>query len=491
MSRIVFRVDASSQLGGGHVVRCATLAQALVQRGAEVSFLCRPLPGHFCDWLEEAGFPVYRMQATAASLADDLAETRAALSPLGPVDWLVVDHYGLDALWEGALRPIVEQVMVIDDKADRPHYCDILLDQNYIRDAATRYDGLVPASCRKLLGPRYALLREEFRVARQSLRVRDGKVRRLLICFGATDPAGHTLATLQAVSRNADAYERIDVVTSSQNPRAAELREQCAALANVCFHCPVEDFATLLEAADLALGAGGTMNWERACLALPTIAFGIADNQEPILASLIQDGVVLGQALMPVPDPNSMAAWLAVAAGNPNLLQGLSARSAALVDGEGADRVVDVLVPTKLSFRPVTLADSKNLFAWRNSPEASGASVSGGVPDYAAHEAWLKVTLADDSRILLLIEARQQPVGIVRFDCTGDEATISIYRVPSSGAACGLVRQATEWLRRNRPDVRRIVANVLPGNSASLAAFRAAGYRDSLYRLCIDLQVEA
>jgi UDP-2,4-diacetamido-2,4,6-trideoxy-beta-L-altropyranose hydrolase len=491
MRRIVFRVDASTQLGGGHVVRCATLARALVQHGAEVSFLCRSLPGHFCDWLEQADFSVIRMQEVAAGLAEDLAETRSALAPLGLVDWLVVDHYGLDARWEGALRPMAKQIMVIDDRADRPHDCDILLDQNYIRDAATRYDGLVPVSCRKLLGPRYALVREDLRVARQSLRVRHGKVRRLLICFGATDPGGHTLAALQAVSGNAGAYESIDVVASPQNPRAAELREQCAALSSACFHCPVEDFTALLEAADLALGAGGTMNWERACLALPTIAFGIADNQEPILASLIQDGVVLGQAFMPVPDSDSMAAWLAVVASNPDLLQGLSARSAALVDGEGAGRVVDALIPAAFSFRPATLKDSRNLYAWRNSPETSSASVSCGVPDYAAHEAWLKATLADDSRILLLIEARQQPLGVVRFDCTGDEATISIYRVPVSGAARGLVRQATEWLRRNRPDVRRIVANILPGNSASLAAFRAAGYRDSLYRLYIDLQVEA
>lgn len=491
MSRIVFRVDASMQLGGGHVVRCATLARALVQKGAEVHFLCRSLSGHFCDWLQDAHFSVVRMPAVAAGFADDLTETRAALAPLGLIDWLVVDHYELDARWEGALRPLAKQIMVIDDKADRAHDCDILLDQNYIRDAATRYDGLVPASCRELLGPRYALVRNDFRLARQILRDRDGKVRKLLICFGATDPVGHTLAALQAISHNADAYERIDVVTSPQNPRAAVLREQCAALANTCFHCPADDFVALLEAADLAMGAGGAMNWERACLALPTIAFGIADNQEATLASLIKDGVVLGQAAMPVPDSDMMAAWLAVAASNPDLLQGLSARSVALVDGRGADRVADVMIPSVFSFRPVTQEDSRQLFVWRNNPEISDVSVSGRVPDYAAHEAWLKATLADDNKILLLIEGRQQPVGIVRFDCAGYEATISIYRIPGSGTARGLIRQATEWLRCSRKGLRRVVANVLPGNNTSMAAFRSAGYRDSLHRLCIDLQEEA
>jgi hypothetical protein len=487
MSQVVFRVDASAQLGGGHVVRCATLARGLVQLGVAVQFLCRPLPGHLCDWLEEAGFAVTWLREEAASLADDLAETKVALMALGLVDWLVVDHYELDARWEHALRPMARNIMVIDDKADREHDCNILLDQNYIRDAATRYDALLPASCRKLLGPRYALLREDFRKARQDLRVRDGKVRRLLVCFGATDPAGHTLAAIQAVSRSAGAYERIDVVTSPQNPRAAAVREQCAALANARFHCPAEDFIALMQTADLALGAAGTMNWERACLALPTIAFGIADNQEPILASLINDGIALGQASMPDPDTESIAHWLAVAANNPHLLQSISARSSALVDGQGVNRVVDAMLPKALSFRPATLEDSRHLFAWRNSSEVISASVSGGVSDYAAHEHWLKATLADESRILLLIEAQEQPVGIVRFDCDGDEATISIFRVPGSGTGSGLVRQSTEWLRRNRKNIKRVIANVLPGNTESLAAFRSAGYKDSLYRLCIDL----
>lgn len=487
MSRIVFRVDASTQLGGGHVTRCATLARALMQRGVEVSFLCRPLHGHLCDWLEQAGFSVIRIQKKTTDLAEDLAETRAALTPLGLVDWLVVDNYELDARWEGALRPMAKQIMAIDDRADRPHDCDILLDQNHIRDASTRYDGLVPASCRKLLGPRYALVREDFRVARQSLRVRDGTVRRLLICFGATDPAGHTLAAIQAASRTAGAYERIDVVTSPQNPRVAAVREQCAALANARFHCPAEDLIALMQAADLALGAAGTMNWERACLALPTIAFGIADNQEPILASLINDGIALGQASMPDPDTDSIAHWLAVAAYNPHLLQGISARTSALVDGQGVNRVVDAMLPTAFSFRPATLGDSRHLFAWRNSPEVISASVSGGVSDYAAHENWLKATLADESRVLLLIEAQEQPVGIVRFDCDGDEATISIFRVPSSSTGRGLVRQSTEWLRHNRKNIKRVIANVLPGNIESLAAFRSVGYKDSLYRLYMDL----
>ena len=36
---------------------------------------------------------------------------------------MVVDHYGLGADWETALRRVARRIMVIDDLADRPHDC--------------------------------------------------------------------------------------------------------------------------------------------------------------------------------------------------------------------------------------------------------------------------------------------------------------------------------------------------------------------------------
>jgi UDP-2,4-diacetamido-2,4,6-trideoxy-beta-L-altropyranose hydrolase len=489
MSRVVFRVDASEQMGGGHVSRCATLARGLIDLGAEVTFLCRLLPGHFCDWLEVGGFTVIRIQQKAHGLSGDVKETKEALIGLGKIDWLIVEHYGLDVNWESAMRSVATQIMVIDDKANRAHDCDILLDQNYIDDAETRYTDLVPINCRKILGPRYALLSKNFYELRQRLRVRDGKIRRLLICFGATDPTGHTIKALRAVVESALEFEHIDVVTSPQNPLADELMVVCSTMFNTYFHCPAIDLPHLIEAADLAIGAGGIMNWERACLALPTIAFGVVDNQKAILAALIRDGFVLGQSSIDGFDKESMAAWLFVASRNPELLRGIAIRSASLVDGRGVERVIEHIIPAIFTFRPATLADSNSLFEWRNSPVVSDASVSGCLQDFLGHENWLKAVLKDENKILLLIEKDNKKIGVVRFDCTDDEAIISIYRVPGIGNARGLIRQSTNWLQQNRVGIKRIVANILFSNASSMEAFRSAGYRDSTHRLYIDLKV--
>src|SRR4051812_35503318 len=114
MMRIVFRVDASTQIGTGHVIRCMTLAAELRSRGAQIAFACRDLPGNLCDTIREAGFKIG---------AEDLVDR-------GGWDWLVVDHYGLESRYEASKRGSARRVMVIDDVADRAHDCDLLLDQN-------------------------------------------------------------------------------------------------------------------------------------------------------------------------------------------------------------------------------------------------------------------------------------------------------------------------------------------------------------------------
>lgn len=75
--------------------------------------------------------------------------------------------------------------MVIDDLANRKHDCDVLLDQNEYLNNGERYEGLVPQNCKLLLGARYAILREEFYKAREKMRLRDGKIKNILVFLAA------------------------------------------------------------------------------------------------------------------------------------------------------------------------------------------------------------------------------------------------------------------------------------------------------------------
>ncbi|GFO68504.1 hypothetical protein GMLC_20830 [Geomonas limicola] len=283
--RLVIRADASQELGSGHVMRTLALVEALAPRGGEFSLVSRDLPEHLAELAAARGVRVLPLAGPApGDPAEDAAQTARLIG--GRPDWLVVDHYRLDAAWERLVRPGVRRLMVIDDLADRPHDCDLLLDQNLVEGMELRYRGLVPEETRLLIGPAHALLRGEFVAQRAALPPRDGTVERILVCFGGSDPTGETAKALEALALPEFAGLEIDVVAGGSNPHWADLEAQCQKLPRASFQRQSFEMARLMAQADLALGAGGGSAWERCFLGLPTLTVTVAANQEaPALAA--------------------------------------------------------------------------------------------------------------------------------------------------------------------------------------------------------------
>ena len=489
---IVFRVDASNAMGSGHVIRCLTLADALCAAvpDAGIQFVCRSHPGNLVLYIEQRGYfttclplgdscfgenGLPHADWLGASQETDAAETQSAFRH-HDIDWLIVDHYGIDYHWEQQLRSIVSHIVVLDDLANRKHLCDVLIDQNFVTNFEHRYEGLVPAEARVFAGPKFALLRHEFPSLRGVSRQRNGIVHAVLICFGGSDPNNHTLAVLEALRGYASSLERIDVVVGSSNPHIQSITAACETLSNAALHFSPTNIGELLMLADLAIGAGGGMNWERACLGVPSLVFGIAENQSSSIAALIEAGCVAGVSHMPMPVPQLIASWLSVLMNNPEFLRGLSRKSAELVDGQGTRRVVELMIAAPITFRHATVDDSENMRTWRNHPSVRGMSWDACEIDQATHEAWFRKALSDPQRILLVAECEGRAVGVVRFDLAKPDGVISVYRVPDSQGR-GLIRQATDWFKENYPNYKRVIAEVLPNNHMSSKAFDAVGYR--------------
>lgn len=300
---IVFRTDAAAAIGSGHVMRCLTLAKRYRREGHTVSFVMRELPSNSIAFVVDEGFAVHVLpyappaEAMTGYLAwltvtqeQDAAETGEVLRAMGVIDRLVVDHYALDIVWESRCRPLARELMVIDDLANRRHDADILLDQNFYENAAQRYEGLLPPSCRLLLGPAHALLRDEFYEMKP--RRRDGSLRNILVFYGGSDLTDETTKALRALRALDLRAVEINVVVGASNLQREQVRALCAALPNAHYYCQVSDMAALMNAADLALGAGGTATWERLALALPSIVTAVADNQVEICENCARAGLI-------------------------------------------------------------------------------------------------------------------------------------------------------------------------------------------------------
>lgn len=290
MIKIVFRTDASVQIGTGHVMRCLTLAKMLQDVNAKVSFICQELPGNLCDLIEEKGFTVYHLPTPIDGQQKDALQTLNILQKIQEIDWLIVDHYSLDHRWEKQIKPYVKKIMVIDDLANRYHQCDVLLDHSCYSDIEGRYKRLIPSYCQTLLGPQYALLRPEFTEMRKNLTVRKGQVERILISFGGSDSTNETMKAVKAIKQLKRQDIMVDVVVGKLYQYKKELEHLCSEFPSFFVSCQVANMAKYMANADLAIGAGGTTTWERCYLGLPSITIITAQNQFETTRALHQAG---------------------------------------------------------------------------------------------------------------------------------------------------------------------------------------------------------
>lgn len=305
---IVIRTDSSALIGSGHLMRCLTLAERYRREGNNVFFICRDLVGNMAYLVSEKGFELVMLPAAAkrsdldgyakwltVSQEQDAAETIGAIKKLGVTDRLVVDSYAIDATWEKRLRSYAAEIMVIDDLANRHHDCDRLLDQNFYLNKESRYLGLVPDKCQLLLGPQYALLREEFYKVKKSMRIRDGQLSNILVFYGGVDATDETSKAIQALQSLQNAGVicdlQVTVVVGASNERKDDIVRSCKQ-AGFLYLCQVSNMAELMAEADLMLGAGGSTTWERCFLSLPAIVTSIAENQVQICEDCAKEGLI-------------------------------------------------------------------------------------------------------------------------------------------------------------------------------------------------------
>ncbi len=358
--RIGFRVDASLEIGTGHVMRCLTLADALRDHGAKSFFFCRQHIGNSIDLIKRRGYQVftlplkdtkYRPQLNdipytswlGADWETDVDETCYALS-LARLDWMIVDHYSLDQRWEKAMRLYCDRLMVVDDLADRSHDCDILLDQNLGR-SVDDYRNLVPNNSKLLIGPQFALLRPEFKRMRPKSLARRvcPKLRKLLITMGGIDKdnvTGQLLEVLEVVDLPKDI--QITVVMGSKAPWLEKVKAQVALMSlRVQVLIEVFDMASIMVESDLVIGAAGSSSWERCCLGLPTIQLVLAENQKLIASALASVGAAVLTDLKSLPGKFS---YLPGLNGNLAELREISRAASSLTNGKGASTVASLLL---------------------------------------------------------------------------------------------------------------------------------------------------
>ena len=298
--RIAFRVDASNEIGAGHVMRCLILAEALRQIRCQCFFICSNMDGNLIGYIESKNFEVivlndkfknakgetsFSGKWLLGTWEQDARDTCNAIQKL-EASWIVVDHYGIDARWERVVRETGRRVMVIDDIGDRSHDCQFLLVPSISLDTEEIYR-TAPNAGKILIGPKYIFIRPEFSDLTLQ-RQRSGEIKKILVYMGSNDvmnQAGKALTALEGIPNI-----EVKALIGNHHPFEAELI--------ACQSDSIEVMKTtpamweLMAWADLALGACGQAAWERCALGLSAIVVINAENQRRETIVLDSEGVV-------------------------------------------------------------------------------------------------------------------------------------------------------------------------------------------------------
>lgn len=359
---ITFRVDWSRQLGLGHLQRCLSLAEALSMRGIRCVLVAKRQPTTVAprdvqiSWLratEQAATTYDANSGCRVSEMPDLSkeeDARLSIEAISKVraEAVVVDSYGLDWVWESLVREeLGVPIVAIDGLADRRHTADIVVDPTYVKDDRDRWLGRVGADTQVLRGPRYALISPRFEGQLVKRPSRDGRVERVLVSFGGSDPQNLTDRALDAFELLTDLNLALDVVVGAGHSTPQAVQARCANLPNATFHHATTRMADLMTAADLAVGSGGITTYERALLGLPAIVIVAAANQVTQVASVAQANALLALGTAENVTSEQLAFAVRSLAADEDAVRRMSAAARAIVEHDtvpGSHRVAEEAV---------------------------------------------------------------------------------------------------------------------------------------------------
>lgn len=466
--RAVLRCDASAGSGVGHLVRSLALAEAAGARGWEVALLGdvdAPLGRRL---VAAAGVPVRPAPA-------DLRRALAEDGDLASADVLHVDHYDVAGDLRTAGGPLVSS---IEDGTFGRRPADVVVDSTLgAEDADRPGDG----SGTVLLGVRYAPLRAAVRAARRAAGTAPAHPGDdVLVVMGGTDAFGVSAAAARLAARAGATRVRVVAAGAAADRVRAE-----APGAEVLG--PQDDLPALAASAGVVLSAAGTSVWELACVGVPTAILAVTENQRTGYERAVAAGIAVGLGgldAVRAGDDGAVAALRGLV-GDPDRRDAVRRAGRTLVDGLGADRVLDAwwagLGRPVLAARPAAADDADLLLGWRNDPATRSASRDQDAVPRDAHVAWLRRVLADPDRLLLVVEHTGRPAGTVRFDREADGLwEVSITLAPHArgrGLAAGVLAAGERAWRDRVGDRPALLACVRPDNAASARLFEGAGYR--------------
>lgn len=474
----IFRVDADSSIGIGHLMRCLTLANKLSDFGFITAFICKKNTDLYKNFITNSGSLYFSIQDQPdnLSISTEYYDAKETLSICRNFDVvaLIVDSYNLGLNWELEIRRTINKVIVIDDLANRDHDCFILLDSTLDR-RSDEYINQVNADAKILTNSKFCILREEFYHLKDRAiekRSKTKEIGSILLNFGGSDPMMHTVL-IYGLIRELDAFIKIKIIISKACKSLNNILKISDNDKHVEVYVDTDEVAEIMLNSDLSIGALGTTSWERCCLGLPSIALISAENQRHNASLLNEKKTIIlsnesdfkRDLKRIIENRDGMEVWRNMVSACFNIC-----------DGKGVYRVCREILKFSFSLVDFVMKDSQDLYDWQLEGTARLFSRNKQKPEIKEHQKWVEESLRDSQRRMWILKVKGINAGYVRLDDIGNIEEVSILiseKFRNIGLASFAIREV-----KNRSKYNLVLAYVDSNNIDSINLFLRSGFRE-------------
>jgi spore coat polysaccharide biosynthesis predicted glycosyltransferase SpsG len=459
---VLFRSDGNSAIGYGHTMRMLALAD-IISENFEICFITKVTS----DWLLKKITMKYKLlqippDVTIENEPDYLTTHMPSNSAL-----MIIDGYDFDYNYQDLIHQKCKiKVVCIDDYQNNRYAADVVINHSgLLKDEVFRKD----SETRLLLGPQYALLRNEFNTAAKKQGKEIIKKDIAFLCLGGSDP--NLYQNIVPDLLNKDIKKLIIVVndlTKFQqygfNSKKIEVHSNLSA----------EELINLMSLSDFAILPSSTLCYEYCTVSGGLFVLQTADNQKNIHNFITQSGCGFDYSHFDTIyySDDVLEQFMSQVRTQKKFFNG---QNEALLRKE----IFRLVIENMLEIKNATLDDLMFFFELANDEDARENSINKEKILLENHKEWYIRKLKSPDSALYVLWLESTPLGIIRFDIEGNHATLS-YSVEKQfrgkGLGSILLKSGIKEFIDDFNFIKSINGYIHKNNVGSIKSFLKAGF---------------
>ncbi|MFT6981254.1 MAG: UDP-2,4-diacetamido-2,4,6-trideoxy-beta-L-altropyranose hydrolase [Crocinitomicaceae bacterium] len=459
MEKIFFRVDASDQIGYGHLVRCVSIAASLSKY--EVHFISTEPIG---DFLES--------QSTQKISFRKIENSNDFFNLVSTNDTVIIDGYNFSSDYHLSIRKSGAKIIAIDDLAEQEFIADIIINPTPLIKASD-YQSVLHTQF--LIGLNYALLRPSFLDLAVYSSV-EKESDSLFICFGGSDPLNKTKSALEATI-GSNAFEKIHVVLGPGYNHFESIEKLIDNDTRVEYQRDLneEKMVQLMSRSEYAILPSSGILLEGLAAKMKIISGFYIENQKHVYQHHLELGSFVDANNFSIEDIQN--ALKIVKSHQPQ---------SDLIDGNSIKRItksIDLLVKEQFcTFQKAEVQHTKKTFTWANDPIIRQFAFNKGAIPWVDHQSWFSSKVNAPDCYYGILKYNDDFVGSIRFDIKDKIALISYLVAPEwhgQGFGTLLIKFGLQGLADefNSVQISEVHGFVFPSNIASTKTFERFGFK--------------